>query len=406
MHATFAALMAALTLAGSAAAKSYYTERLEDPKAVYLTPDRFPVRADGVADDSAALQQAIDRVEETTRTGIVFIPEGVYRLGRTVCVWPGVRLIGYGARRPVLLLGANTPGFQDGAGKYMLYFAGGRPRAAGQPVRDGNPGTFYSAASNIDIEIRDGNPAAVAVRFHVAQHCYLAHMDFRIGSARAALEDIGNEGEDLHFFGGEYGIVTTKTAPSWPYLLIDSTFEGQRAAAIKSREAGLTLVRNRFKSVPAAVAIDEGYAEELWLKDCLFDNIAGPAIVFGNENNPRTQINAEDVVCRRVHVFAAMRETGKRVAGPAQMYTVTRFSHGLHLDGGGAGQIDTRFDARPISEMPAMAPSDIPGLPPGADWVNVRALGAAGDGSTDDTAALKSAIAAHRRCIYRWGAIA
>ncbi len=43
-------------------AASVYTVRLDDPAAVYLTPESFPVRGDGVADDSDALQQAIDKV--------------------------------------------------------------------------------------------------------------------------------------------------------------------------------------------------------------------------------------------------------------------------------------------------------------------------------------------------------
>ena len=43
---------------------SYYTQRPDEPKAVYLTADQFPVRGDGVADDSAALQAAIDQVQE------------------------------------------------------------------------------------------------------------------------------------------------------------------------------------------------------------------------------------------------------------------------------------------------------------------------------------------------------
>ncbi len=384
-------------------AASYYSLRLEDPKAVYLTPDRFPVRADGVSDDSDGLQQAIDRIEQTTRTGIVFIPEGAYRLGKTVYVWPGIRLIGYGNRRPVLILGENTPGFQQGSGKYMVYFSGGRPRNPGQAVRDGNPGTFYSAMSNIDMEIRDGNPAAVAVRFHVAQHCYLAHMDFRIGSGKAALEDIGNEGEDLHFLGGDYGIMTVKTAPSWQYLLIDSTFEGQRLAAIKTREAGLTLVRDRFKAVPAAVAIDPESAEELWLKDCLFEDITGPALIIGNEKNARTQINLEDVVCRRVPQLAVFRETGKRVAGPSPLYVIRQFSHGLHLTSGVGGEITTTFEAVPAAAEPEAARSDIPDLPARDTWVNVRSLGVKGDGSTDDTAALKAAIASHRTLYFPLG---
>ena len=115
--------------------------------------------------------------------------------------------------RPVFTLGENTPGFQEGTDKYMLFFSGGRGRSGGGTPSDGSAGTFYSAMSNIDIEIGPGNPAAVGVRFHVAQHCYVAHMDFRLGSARAGLEDIGNEVEDLHFHGGQYGIVTQTIRP-------------------------------------------------------------------------------------------------------------------------------------------------------------------------------------------------
>ena len=85
--------------------------------------------------------------------------------------------------------------------------------------------------SNIDFEIGDGNPAAVAVRFHVAQHSFLAHMDFDLGSALAGVYQVGNGAEDLHFYGGRYGILTEKTSPAWQFTLIDSAFEGQKEAA-------------------------------------------------------------------------------------------------------------------------------------------------------------------------------
>src|SRR5208283_2616372 len=89
-------------------AASYYPARLDDPKAVYLTQDRFPVRGDGNADDSAAIQAAVDRVQATTDEGILLIPEGRYRVTRTIYVWPGVRLIGYGEKRPVFVLANRT----------------------------------------------------------------------------------------------------------------------------------------------------------------------------------------------------------------------------------------------------------------------------------------------------------
>src|SRR6202522_794518 len=311
-------------------ASSYYPARLNDTKAVYLTSDRFAVKGDGVGDDTAVLQQAINQVQEKTNEGILFIPSGRYRLTKTVYIWPGIRLIGFGSTRPTFVLGGNTPGFQQGPA-YMFFFAGGRP-AANEPLPDANPGTFYSAISNIDFEIQDGNPGAVAVRAHYAQHCFLAHIDFRIGSGLAGIHDGGNVAQDVHFYGGQYGIWTRKPAPGWQFTVIDATFEGQREAAIREHEAGLTLIRPSFKNVPTAISIDAQFSDELWIKDARMENVTGPAVIISNESSDRTEINIENAVCRGVPVFVSYRESGKSVAGQSAIYQVKTFSHGLHYE--------------------------------------------------------------------------
>ena len=391
------ALVPVSLLAAALPAVSFYPERLEDAQAVYVTKENFPVQADGVADDTAALQQAIDRVQETTRRGIVFLPEGRYRLTRSLLVWSGIRLIGFGAKRPVLVLAPDTPGYQTGEGKYLVHFVSDRPAAPNRPVRDANPGTFYSAMSNIDLEIGDGNPAAVGVRSHYAQHCYLAHMDFRIGSGRAGVEEVGNESEDLHFYGGEFGITTHKPSPSWPFLLIDSTFEGQRRAAIETEEGGHTLIRTQYRNLPTAVLVRADRSEQLWIKDARFENLSGPALVISEEHSARTQINVQGAVCANVPVFARFRESGREVAGRGPIYRVQEFCHGLQFaDPGARGELQTLIDAAGLSVLPPPVLSDIPRLPAQAGWVNLRTLGAKGDGVSDDTDVLREAIARHR----------
>ena len=257
--------------------------------------------------------------------------------------------------------------------------------------------------SNIDIEIGPGNPATVGVRFHVAQHCYLAHMDFRLGSAQAGIEDIGNEVEDLHFHGGQHGIATKRSAPGWPILVIDCTFEGQSQAAIASDEGGLALVRPRFTNVPTAVSTAPDKADELWISDARMEDISGPALIIGNENNARLQVNLQNVACKNVPVLASFRESGKTVSGVGSAYVVDQFSHGLHLsDLGVDRQIKTTVSAHEATALPTIA-SDIPALPDPATWVNVRTLGVTGDGKTDDAAALKKAIAEHRTLYFPMG---
>src|SRR5665213_3498562 len=398
-------------------AQSFYPVRLEDKTAVYLSDSQFGAKGDGIADDTAALQKAIDTVSNATHQGIVFIPQGHYRLTRTLFVWPGVRLIGYGTQRPEFVLAANTPGFQTGP-SYMVFFAGGRTgerrgggmqRSANAPplppvpfpgtvpatvgVVDANPGTFYSAISNVDFAIGEGNAGAVGIRFHIAQHCFLTHMNFHIGSGMAALYDIGNEAEDLHFYDGQYGIVTGRPSPGWQFTLLDSSFEGQHEAAIKEHEAGLALVHDSFKNVPTAIEIEPKYIEELWIENSRFENISGPAIVISEENSRLTEINVENALCDHVKVFAQLRESGKTFSGEGTSYRVATFTHGLIFDSPhAAGTIETRIHAETIASLP---PADAPAirtLPSQTGWANAVDLGAKGDGTTDDTAALQHAV--------------
>ena len=140
------------------------------------------------------------------------------------------------------------------------------------------------------------------------------------------------------------------------------------------------------------------------VKDARFENISGPAVIISNENSPRTEINMENVVCRKVPVFAAYRESNRQVAGPAEMYRVGTFSHGLHYaDVGATGAIKGVYETTPLAAWPEPVRSDIRDLPPMNTWVNVRSLGAVGDGVTDDTEALRRAIAQHRTIYFPAG---
>jgi hypothetical protein len=405
---------------------SFYPNRIDDPKAVYLTRKQFGFHGDGIGDDTAALQKAINRVVETTVRGILFVPPGRYRIRKTLRIWPGIRVIGYGPARPVFVLGKKTPGFQKEPAP-MVHFAGNIPGHHGQdgflfqpqagpkarinfnePVRDANPGTFYSALSNVDFEIESGNPGAVCVRSNYAQHCFLAHIEFRLGSALAGIHDAGNVAEDLRFVGGKYGIVTSTPSPGWQFCLVDSSFEGQKIAAIKSELSGLTLVRPHFKKVPTALLSNPGMGEQLWIKDGRMEEISGPAILISNENNARNQINLENVVCRNVPVFARFRESGKKIGGKGAIYQVKTFSHGIHVEGAGVREeelpLRTRHEIVPLRRMPLPVATDIPQLPDQETWVDVRTLGVKGDGVTDDTRALKKAIAKHRTLYFPCGA--
>lgn len=60
MRKTSIAVASFIWLCSCAWAGSVFTSRLDDPRAVYLAPHVLGVAGDGIADDSAALQAAID----------------------------------------------------------------------------------------------------------------------------------------------------------------------------------------------------------------------------------------------------------------------------------------------------------------------------------------------------------
>ena len=417
-----AGFLIALAMPAGAAARpapsvSAYAIAPEDPAAVTVQ-----ARGDGVADDGPAIQAAIDAAA-TPGGGIVFLPAGRHRITRTLYVWPGVRLFGVGRTRPVILLAPATPGFQSGVGS-MVFFTGNRPGAptAGPgggkvpvppptsvpfdpTIADANSGTFYSAMANVDFEIGAGNPAATAVRMHTAQHSYLAHIDFHLGTALAGLYQVGNLGMDLRFFGGRYGILTEKPSPAWPYSLLDSHFEGQSDAAIREHEAGLTLVNVAFRNVPVGIEIDRGYGDWLWGKDVRFENVSHAGIVISNEGNAYTQIGFDNALASGTPVFARFRDSGKTVAGPAAQYRVNAFTHGLTLAGlGQPGAYATRMDAVALKALPRRRDAAIRAFPAVGAWTNVRDLGVKGDNATDDTAALQRAIDSRRVLYFPAGA--
>ncbi|SOB86410.1 Sugar lactone lactonase YvrE [Sphingomonas guangdongensis] len=411
-----ALLVAVPAAAQPALARSAFQTAPADPRAITVK-----AVGDGVADDGPAIQQAIDAAAAKPGGGIVFLPAGRHRITRTVFIWPGVRVFGVGRSRPVLLLAPNTPGFQQGVGS-MVLFAGNNPRGTtldnwGNPVKsaavvpvpppnsvpfdatiaDANSGTFYSALANVDFEIGAGNPAATGVRQHTAQHTYLAHIDFRLGTALAGVYQVGNLGMNLRFFGGRYGIMAEKTSPAWQYTLLDSSFEGQRDAAIREHEASFTLVNTVIRNTPVGIEINRGYSDRLWGSDVRFEDVSQAAVVISNEERIFTQVGFANAVASNTPVFARFRDSGRTVPGAGARYRVAEFTYGLTLAGlNQPGTYQTRMDASPLRALPKRRDPAIRALPPVSAWVDVRTLGVKGDNTTDDTAAIQRAIDRNR----------
>lgn len=387
---------------GNVSRESAYTLRPVDPEAFYFTPEDFNFRSDGKTDVSDALQTAINRVKSEKNFGILFIPEGKYLISKTIYVPASIRLIGYGETRPEIILAKNSPGYQapDPAGrypeKYMIFFTGG-PVVEGKQPGDAGAGTFYSAISNIDLRISDGNHLAVGMRTHYAQHGFVSNMVINAGKARACISEVGNEMENVILLGGDYGIISGQTSPSWPMMVVDTYFEGQRIAAIRCHNTGYAIVNTYFRNVPVAVEIREGDIDRLFMENCFFDNVKSAGVIISMEEHVQTQVNLLDIYCRNVPVLAHYRQSGKRIEPGGKLYKVDEFSYGLIMDDLTAdSEFKTISRTEPLRQFPERLSRDIPVLPPMEAWVNIRDLGARGDGESDDTEIFRDAIAKHK----------
>ncbi len=391
--------------------QSVYPLKLNDTKAVYFTKENFTISANGVGDDAPALQAAIDQVLKQSGNGLVFIPEGIYRLEKTVYLWSGIRLIGYGTKRPIFKLGDHTPGFQEGEHKYMIHFcqSPGNDRSP-QPGTwqtkefvDGTWVTFYSGINNIDFEIGKGNPAAIAVRYHVAQVCALENIDFNIGEGRGAVEEMGNIIENCTFRGGEWGIKTGPSAPDWQCMVLDCSFEDQKIASLITDSAKMLVIRARFKNSPVGIKVPE--RDKLYVKDTWFENISNSALEINNFVPPDLQVNMENVKCSNVPYSVRFKgrtqgwradEVKMDYEAPSPVYVIKSFSHGLHIEVPnsveGKVAFKTKIDQSPIESLGEFTPDDLPSIPSQSSWINVSDLGAKGDGTTDCTDIFENAI--------------
>jgi len=378
--------------------KSVYGLEPKDKLAVYFKAPNYDVCNDGTSDVSEELQRAINDVITKYGYGILYIPEGEYLLSRTIYIPKAVRVIGYGKNRPVFVLQDNAKDFDKpksndkGGFRYLFWFTANIITDE-NAVDDANPGTFYSCMSNVDICLGEGNSYAVALRTHYAQHSFVSHINIDVMSGMAGIYDVGNEMEDISIYNGNYAIITTKCSPGWPFMMVDTYFEGQRIAAIKTREAGLTIVRNKTCNTPVFMEVDSGKYEKLYIEASVFENITECAFKMAMDKNTLTHIIATSLLCKNVNCFARYEDSGREVSLSGD--GLVEYTHGtvVYADDSARKFVDSLQISEVMDETDLLK-TDIVPLPDMERWIDVTELGLVGDGVTDNSPVIDKVIEA------------
>ncbi|WP_199546252.1 glycosyl hydrolase family 28-related protein [Streptomyces sp. N35] len=412
--------------------RSIHTGRPPDPAAVLLGGPGFEVHADGVGDDTAAVQAALDEASRRGQAnglgdillgardfpkgdggGVVLVPAGTYRLTSRVTVPDSVRVIGYGAKRPLFVLGAHTPGYADGIPREMFGFL---RRPVGGPVSYANNDTFGSALVNLDLRIEPGNPDALAVRFGGAQLCILQDLDIEVGEGLAGIDHNANLIQRVRVFGGEVGFQAYAASAGWQTTLLDCRFEGQRTAAVTMfNDAKLTVVRAVVARTPRGFASFPGQWQHLYIEDSHFDAVTDAVAVLndstsipGAENdlirlaNQLTLLNCTTTATETLLLRA---QSGTRTSGPGSGI-VRELTYGLRVESALSADESRRdgvylSDTRGVTgeRIRAMLRTDAAPPPPVEDWVSVadvaERMGRAIGQGADDLAVFQAAVDRH-----------
>ena len=357
----------------------------DDPRAIIDVKRDCGAKGDGVADDTQALQSAIERTGGKDHSRFIFLPAGVYRITRTVIMKPpgdgkegsmvGPWLWGEDRDRTIIRLADGAEGFGDT--EKPLEAIRGVSRSDGAKM---NADFFDRTVVNLTIDTGK-NAGAVGIKFYSNNTGLMENVRIR-GDGACGL-DLGFNDQngpllvqDVEIEGFKIGIHTNHIINS--QTLSRVTVRGAREVGLLHR--GQMLAAEGLQVIGSPLAIDSGGNGVLVLVDSRLEAPAGA-------KGPAVKLEKGHLYAARLATpgfapaIAATGAPGGNAVGP----NVAEYSsHGAEVVGDGAPKAGLLMKPQrePDVSFPAKA----------EDWVCANDFGAKAGDDEDDAPAFQRAI--------------
>ena len=419
----------------------------------YRNVTAFGARGDGVTDDTAAIQAAIDferggdaGSNADKSAAFVYIPAGTYKVTDTLVVWKWTTIQGNALCPPVLLLPSRTPGFDGSSGLRPLVITNGGFNSTTsehawweESAQHGGETNvyFFSSIRSIGIVVEEGNTGAVALTWNVAQQTTLRNVTINAASDTAVALDVGVTSEYEHWNAGvpftlggggtieDVTIVGARTgiriaATQFPLRGISIHNSSEVALRVLPPAWSLAFLQLTISSAPLAIRLDAGLQGVATFIDVAMSDISGNAAISIDAGSRVAPIVLQNVVLTGSTPWIVdgdllpASSSGRTLVGAWATGPVYGMGGVARTAAYGPLQLPTLADA--MAQGIALACSGATGSPhlcggsadDPSSGIPARArpifgestvlsafdYGAVGDGKTDATAALHAALAA------------
>jgi hypothetical protein len=358
---------------------------------------------DGVTDDTVAFLQALNssrtQSDGTKSPVSVYVPPGTYLISQTLILWHETQLFGEWTNPPTLILApgtfpspSNPQPFIVTAGGYNVpdYPAAGWNNWTPSTTVNGSANNDFSVAlEDLNLVVGSNNGGAWAIEWNCAQQTDIREVNVNAGTCLGCLQTgLSGGGSTIAqcvFTGGQIGYNTDSTSMEF---IRDCIFIGQtQYAAVLNGTGMFTFLRNTFYNT-APFLIDARYSGVINLLNCTFWSMPGMTLENPYQN---ASLHIENLA------FKYQSQIPSFLAAAATNGTVAQWtSQSFILNGATVSGATSTAASNPVPDMN------------GNDWypnpslscVSVKALGAKGDGVTDDTAAIQSALATQQEIFF------